>query len=296
MKKSLIFLGMLCVFCSATAQTYHPLVATGKVWSNYHDYCKLKEYRFSEFNKFEGDTLIDGYTYKIVWKSQDTTLAFWSIDSYIREDSLKRVYQQYPYGTDEKLIYNFGVLAGDSIFLRDTCDENKYVVDSVTWTTLLDNEPRREYYLHNPYFNLGETWIEGVGCTKGALAGGTCGFCGDLDPELICFFEHDTLKYHNPDFEGCFVITGIPATSDVPGITVFPNPVFDHVTFRFESQLWDDALIEICDLPGKLICSRQVTGNSITINVKDLNLSPGTYLYRAFRHKTLVISGKLSIL
>jgi hypothetical protein len=298
MKLIVFVIAMTGSFYMAAGQTYYPFVDTGKVWSTYHNYCKENGNVFSEFIKFDKDTLIDGKLYKIAWSSLDTNMASWTISSFIREDAQKKVFHRYPYAEWEFNIYDFGAMAGDTIGLRQNeYDTSFYAVDSVNWATLLDGSQRRIFYLTCLFFQpCNEIWIEGMGCTKGVFQGGTCGFVGD-NPSLICFTENDTLKYFNPDFDQCYVITGI----DDPGsqktkISIFPNPVKETLTIKVNQAGNINMKFELIDLAGKEVFSIPVLQTETFINLKKYDVAPGFYIYQVSVGETLITTGTLMIL
>jgi Secretion system C-terminal sorting domain len=297
MKQFVFVIALTCSFFSASAQTYHSFVDTGKVWSTYHNYCKKAEFRFSEFTRFDKDTLIDGHLYKIIWSSPDSNMATWTQSGFIREDAQKKVFHRNPYSTWETTIYDFGGLAGDTIELRQDPYGNYelYTVYSINWVIMLDGKQRQKFFLHHINDLCNETWIEGMGCTKGILGGGTCGMVGD-DPSLICFSENDTLLYFNPDFDQCYVLMDI----DVPvkpqtEITLFPNPANDNLTIKIRKPWNEKMKFELIDLSGKDIVSIPVLQTETLVNIKHFAIIPGFYIYHVFQGMTLIKTGKIVI-
>jgi hypothetical protein len=298
MKLIVFVIALTGSFYMAAGQTYHPFVETGKVWSTYHNYCKKNGNIFSEFIKFDKDTLIDGKLYKIAWSSLDSNMASWIQSSFLREDAQHKVFFRQLFADHEITIYDFGAEAGDTIELRqEQWDTALYTVDSINWVTLLDGSQRQRFYLASiDYPSWGEEiWIEGTGCTKGVFEGGTCGFVGD-NPSLICFTENDTLKYFNPDFDQCYVITGI----DDPGspgtaIDFFPNPVKETLTIKVNRAGNINMKFELIDLTGKEVFSIPVLQTETLINLKQFKVAPGFYIYNVFKGSTLVKTGKILI-
>jgi hypothetical protein len=298
MKQFVFVLTLVFSFYIVGGQTYHPFVDTGKVWSTYHHYCKKTGNPFSEFIKFEKDTLIDGKLYKIAWSSLDTSMASWTISSFIREDAQKKVFHRYPYADWEFNIYDFGAMAGDTIGLRQNqYDTSFYTIDSVDWVTMLDGSQRQRFYLTCIFFQpCNEIWIEGMGCTKGVFEGGTCGFVGD-NPSLICFTENDTLLYFNTDFNQCYVITGIgDPVQPQADISIYPNPVNELLTIEINETLKVKMKFSLIDISGKEIISIPIIQNETTINLKHSGVTPGFYIYHVFQGPALMKTGELIIL
>jgi hypothetical protein len=294
LKQIVIFSFFLTIFLQTSSQTYYPFVDTGKIWSTYHDYCKSKWYIFSEYTKFEGDTIIDSNPYKLVWTSTDSNYSSWSIDAFIREDVQKKVFLRYQYSSWELMIYDFGAAVGDTFLLQ--IDSAAYVMDSISWVTLLDGTQRRQYFVHtDSFYPCSETWIEGIGSLRGVLGGGTCGFVGD-DPKLICFTEYDTLKYHNPNFEECYVVTGTRESNADNDIKLFPNPANGLLNVFFNKPIQRDLVLEIFGIAGNKLLSITINYQKTTIPLNPAIFTPGSYFYRILSEGYTVKAGKLVVL
>jgi len=296
MKQFVFVLALTGSFCMVASQTYHPFVDTGKLWSTYHLWCKTADYRFSEYTRFDNDTMIDGKLYKIAWSSLDSNMANWTLSGFIREDAQKKVFLRNPYSNWETTIYNFGALTGDTFELRENeYGTQTYIVDSINWVILLDGKQRQRFFLHGVDFPCNETWIEGIGCTKGAFEGGTCGITGEAS--LICFTENDTLKYFNPDFDQCYLITGIDDPVEPRSeISVFPIPAIELLTIRTINPGIGKMRFELVDLSGKEIVSIPIFQNETSIDLKHFAVSPGFYIYQVFKGTRHMKTGKLVIL
>jgi hypothetical protein len=273
MKRLIIVFVVLSGFYSASGQSYYPLVTSGKVWSTRHIYCKIWPDTFSSYVKFGQDVTIGQYVFKTILQTPNSDSSSWGPIGYMREDSLKHVYA-YPSSSGEFLLYDFSALPGDSLFLSGNPDP--YVVDSITWTTLRDGSQRRQFFLH--CYDCIEIWIEGVGCLRGLTDAGMCGAVGD-NPSLMCFIEHDTVKYHNSDFEECSLTTGISEVTNDPPVRIYPNPAKDQITIRINAEP-ESKVFEIFDLLGRKVLSQPLTQRETTLNMNSANLVKGTYIYR----------------
>ena len=284
-----IYIILLFLFFSGKtfSQIYYPIVEEGKVWSTYHNFYTGSG--FSEFTKFEGDTLINGKTYLKVWKTSDTTLSAWTYDGQIREDGYG-VYYGYAYSSDELLIYTFHVAPGDTIYLRDS--NIPFVLDSTGMTILLNGETRPVYYFSSPGFNCTETWIEGVGSNRGILNGGYCGMVGD-DPEMICFTEDDVLKYKNENYENCYVLTGINDPKRT-AIILFPNPTSGSFTIKLWEQPILPMTMEFFDQAGKVNRTLIIPAGVNTFTLQPPS-SRGIYFFRLMDVDGIKASGKLVV-
>jgi len=291
MKNNMIRLWLLLimtgVFRFAGAQVYYPLVGEDKLWSTWHNICLCGG--SSTFTKFEGDTLINGKIYKIVWTTSDTNLTGWYEEGQIREENGK-VYYGYSYSTAEFLLYDFSALPGDTLYLHGS--DYPYIMDSIGWTTMLNGEVRPVYYLTSPEFSCTEQWIEGAGSNYGVLNGGFCGMVGD-DPEMICFTENDILKYQNPEFEYCYVITAT-MEPDKPVYRIYPNPARKYIVVEPADLSAGQFKLEMADSRGTIVATWQLSLTPATLSLPE-GLSPGLYYVR-FISGTSVSTAKLVVI
>lgn len=268
----LSFIGMQL----SQSQVYHPLVDTGKLWSTYH-FDLFGGPPYTDFTKFQGDTTLGLYTYKKVWVDE-TGWGPWSLFGSIREDAMKKVYLVYSYTTIERLLYDFNVTVGDSIYLMDGV--HPYVLDSTGTFTLNTGELRKSYMFHStiPGYPCTETWVEGIGSlTFGVLHSGFCGMVGD-QPNMLCTWENDTLKYHW-DYPECFIYTGIDNHSeDEPGISLYPNPASDRITIKV-NNIQKELNVTVSSMKGEKLL-QQTFMNQAEVQM-DLNtLAKGIYLVK----------------
>jgi len=289
--KKLLFTFLVFFSCgTAFSQVYFPLVEEGKVWSTYHDWCKHTGYRFSDYTKFEGDTVIGCIIYKKVWKTTDTNLVAWVADGQIRESNFE-VYYLRPNSNEEFLIYDFMVNTGDTIYLHGF--DIPYILDSIGMATLLNGEPRPIYYYSSPFSpGFVETWIEGVGSNFGIMDSGSLGMVGD-DPKMMCFTENGILKYHNPYFDDCYVLAGIN-DPELNEHTLYPNPTSGSFTIQFRDRPTLPLTMEFHDLTGKVIKTipLQEGVNPVTLQAPS---SRGMYFYRLMDARGIRASGKLMV-
>ena len=287
----LLFLGIPFI----QSQNYHPLLDRGKHWSTHHVYSPTST-AYSDYTEFEDDTLIGPYTYKHAWKYTDEAMTQKYLEGFIREDVIQRkVFFRFTDVSADFLLYDFNASAGDTLLLH----LNPYasVLDSIGTFTLLSGEQRRSFFLHSTFpFPCAETWVEGIGSiTKGVLNSGTCGFVGD-DPQMLCAWENDTLKYHNPGFTYCFVITGkgdLPPRETV--VKVFPNPTSAGIHVEILNSV-KNVQFQITDLTGRTIYSCDLVSIISRIDLNKHTFPHGIYLYRASSGDETIAVGKLTIL
>jgi hypothetical protein len=287
MKRLVVVFILLTGLYSSSAQSYYPLVTSGKVWSTRHIYCKIWPDTLSSYIKFGQDVTFGQYVYKTILQTPNSDSSSWWPSGYIREDSMKHVYTYNSFSGYQYLLYDFSALPGDTLFLSGNTDP--YVVDSITWTTLLDGSQRRQFFLH--CYDCIEIWIEGVGCLRGVMDAGMCWAVGD-NPTLMCFIEHDTIKYHNPDFEDCSLTTGISEVTKDPPVMIYPNPAKDQVTIRIYAEP-ESTVFEIFDLLGRKVLSQPLTQRETTLKLNTYNLVQGTYIYRISENPGIFCRGTI---
>jgi len=119
--------------------------------------------------------------------------------SILREDTLqKKVYILSNY-TDEGLLYDFGMLAGDSAVIINTGCMNDtliYHLQSVDSVQMSDGSFRKRFHLDF------DTWIEGLGSLAGPLRPG-CLTVGTSE-NLVCYYQDNQFMYLNPPYASCF--------------------------------------------------------------------------------------------
>ena len=120
------------------------------------------------------------------------------IDSYIREDS-QRVY--YKSNDEPRLLYDFGLNAGDEIELRSTT----YSVDSVKYLSIFNNEKRKHIYLSiisPPDYGF-VVWIESIGSNCGFFENRGNIMYGGTNI-LLCCEENGIYLYKDTTYNTCF--------------------------------------------------------------------------------------------
>jgi hypothetical protein len=272
MKTILFSVLMAFATMNAFGQVYHPLVTEGKIWSTFHDICKTpnNDY-YSNFTKFEGDFTINDTLYKKFWTCKDTVNNSWEQFGFIREDSSRRVWYRYSTNYNERLVYDFGVVAGDSV-QSSYPDEQYYYVDSIDSIQLLNGEYRKQFHISCSYD--GETWIEGVGSLEGVNEGMTCGYVGDT-PRLICMLDHGDLLYHNDFYQECHYISGInDKENSVKQIVLQPNPASGQVTIITKG--FAGSKIRVMDIQQREVMSVESEVSDRTV-IDISEFAPGIY-------------------
>lgn len=273
----ILFILLFVAFCSvANAQTYFPLLDTGKVWSTKWEQAAPPFTKRTEIIKFTDDTIIDFKTYKKVLKSEDENTSVWQSYGYVREDSLHKVY--WKYNQSENLIYDFSLQVLDTLKFEN----RDFIVKSID-SVLIVNEYRKRIV----FDDYCETWIEGIGSLSGILNIGQCGMTGGWT-ELLCFHENGELLYINPTQTVCYLNTVGTIEIEKPDIEIFYADKFLNINFTEK----DEYELIIYDILGNSIFSKQIQ-NSDKINLENYNLKQGIYLYSISKKNEIIKKDKI---
>jgi len=235
MKKQILIAGLLIISGFSFGQN---LIESNKLWTS----VECIGYCWTWGHEFEGDTVINNITYKKLWQTMDSTFTNWNYATAMRETPDGKVYQWTEDG--EILLYDFGLEVNNQFNTEINGCPIYLEVESIDSITLLNGEKRKRLN----FVWDSESWIEGIGSTYGLLKVGweQCAF--DWYFELNCLTENNILKYDNPSFYGCYVITTGLKERSYGSIQVSPNPFINKILIESNQNF---RMIEIYDLFGK---------------------------------------------
>jgi len=264
-------------------------------WSTLEVHCMPNGNNYSTyFIKFEGDTIIDSYVYKKIWRCDEESQINWGFYGFIREDENKRVFLKPP-DYYEGMIYDFSVSVGDTIEARNVYLNNDtlhFVVTQID-SVLLLTDYRKRIKLFEYINQKEEIWVEGLGSYFGILNscndsyGGACG-----GYEALCYEETGTIVYQHPSYSTCYYAAPV-GTNEINAseIMVYPNPAKDFVSIDF----YDDSKreIELFDLTGKKILKKVTTNRNFILYLQEVD--NGIYLINVFDGKNYYPPYKLIV-
>jgi len=284
---------LIIVFTSWTAltfaQDYYPLIEENKKWSTlnviYLSGEPMFDTTYTTWSHFiSGDSIYNNIEYKKLFASNEENPDNWILWGFIREDSTKKVWLRRIPDDEEVLLYDFTLAEGDSIKLGyDTF--LYYYVDSIT-TELLNDAPRKKYWISYEGYDWQDTWIEGIGSNRGILASGSAGVVGGWFWAL-CMWEADELIYISPNFDACYLITDIREYNNRL-FQIYPNPIANGSANKtINISVSENVLVTwvgVYEVSGQLVLERSYQspqppsprGSSFSLNIGNLN--PGTYL------------------
>jgi len=275
--KKLYYLSIILTFFlwlpKTQAQEYHPMLGDTVVWYETDIFEGITTDIYTTMGK---DTIINFNKYReIVHVSPYSDYIEPFI--FIREDTVEKKIYAKPYYTmyedSEIVLYDFNLVAGDSIFVYTITDAfidpiAWYHVDSVgLFNTLIDT--RKVIYLSSN-INGDEykpVWVEGIGCLAGLTGNG-----GQVSYDFInCFIRNDTLIYKSDYaiyYNDCYIIVGISDMKNAIEYKLSPNPFRDKITIsKTDSQL---ITIKIFDVYGHQLMQYKKNQNSFELDLNDL--------------------------
>ena len=147
------------------AQEYHPLAEDGKQWNVLFSYPwspPEPQHKYTDIYKIEGDTLVDGVFYKMMYTTRNENLTGWNLWGFIRETEDGQVLSRQDASSYEQILYDFSLEVGDTIIMNGNgfYPDRMFVVE--TNEILIGGEPRKQIVLEYPWGDQ-EVWIEGIG-------------------------------------------------------------------------------------------------------------------------------------
>lgn len=216
-----------------------------------------------------GDTVIDGFTFKIV----DGYDGLDEIRGFIRVDSLnQKTWYRNNQRDEEYLIMDLALEIGDSLYIGGAWNsEHKfYYVDSIY---IKDNRKHVQFnfplhFMDNEKFAL----IEGVVSNMGFRYQDN-DYINGLPTILLCAFKNEEKIYG----EGECIVSSTKKVEPSISLALFPNPVDGKLNLSLNDKILSGS-IEIFDLSGKVIYQR--IGSIEESEVIDIDMiNKGIYIF-----------------
>jgi len=265
LKPILFLLTLLAIQINGHTQD---LVKDGAQW-NIANYSFWSPGKVSYSLRIEGDTIIDNILYKKMFVSYDSLNTEWvEIREYIREDSLKKVYLKTPV-IDERIIYDFNLIEGDTLIDYGTCGVVVTDIDSIA---IESGELRKRMKIEGvgglPYAT-DDYWIEGIGSKFGLIHHMERHCVTDAYSDLLCHYIDDELIYRL-DPTTCFITTSVNQLEINGSIKIFPNPAGDAVQIELSDSNAKIKSIKLYSIIGSLFEFADVDENYYKINISPL--------------------------
>ncbi|MCX6303515.1 MAG: T9SS type A sorting domain-containing protein [Bacteroidetes bacterium] len=283
MKTICIIFSALIFAGSVYSQVYYPTVGEDKTWSVLAVVsCVPFDTSYSTISyQMAGDTIFSSGTYKKMYTSQGQTPGNWNLFCYMREDASRRVWYKHSGTENDRLMYDYSVHAGDSVLAGM---EPVYLyVDSVTQVTI-DGSARQKFWLSCQVFpDYKETWIEGIGSSRGIIFSGSAMLVGGWY-WFLCISESGQLTYMNPAYNSCDLISGIPAEKNNSSVVVFPNPAHSRLNLEVPGSVKPGSIC-LSSVSGAF--SREFPPESASLDIGEF--PAGVYILRLeFAHGGII--------
>jgi hypothetical protein len=285
-----------CVYAQTSVyHTFPDSVASWKVsWSDegcFSSSIPASEYIYS----ISGDTILGLNTYRKITRQISPcgfccSPPFYSLTDYIgafREDiAQKKMYFFYNNSTIERLLYDFSLAVGDTLFPDSVVVSPPAVITSID-SILIGTSYRNQFNINGGY----QSYIEGIG--------GTWGFIEELvtfdsGSELLCFTEDNHTLF--PDTSStCSIITSLPFNQkENETFKLYPNPTGRSATLAFSNATGNNLSLTFYDTYGRLIRTiTNITTDKIELDLQ--NLTGGLYLLQLQSSLQTIWTGKLTV-
>ena len=209
--------------------------------------------------------------------------------------SYNKIYMYNLLTKKEDLISDIGLQKADTFFLPSGAkgkfleDVDFAIVDSVYYYNDL-----RHVQLNLTINSAGTklTFIQGIGPNAGFLYAMN-NYPNEFGFELNCY-KSDYLFYKNNKILlpcGCDLYDGVKdVVSLADKIQLFPNPVIDWLSIRFEAD-YNDLIFRMYDIQGRMVLQTPLNLFSNSVNLSDIN--SGLYLFRILKENKLLKTGKI---
>jgi hypothetical protein len=281
--KKITFLMLFSIWASMTfSQNYFPLIEENRTW-NVISVILVGPYpwdtTYSTLTyEFSGDTTIDSQTYLKLYESEEENPVNWNLCCYMREEN-KKVWLKSDPESPEILMYDFNANQGDTLMIGLQAPLEPLVVDSIG-VTEIDGTNRIKYYLS--YYEYTETWIDGIGSSKGICWSGSSTIVGGWY-RFLCMSENGELVYRNPNYESCYLITIIKNT-DEPIIKIYPNPAQNLLRIENIMNI-EIKSISLTNTAGQII--KQFDSGETQLDVTNIN--SGLYFLKIAYKKGVLV-------
>lgn len=245
----------------------------------------------THYLNINGDTIIGSYTYKKVYKYNDSTLSNPVYSGALRE-SVSKVYFHSPVlSQGEGILYDFS-LSKDNSCTNVIC-QMPFNVDSVD-QIMIDGQSKKRLIFNAMHGVFSDQWIEGIGSTFGLLYAHFNICFADAELHLLCVKDGNDIIYMNPHFSSCYKAPiSLDEKEFSSEVKIYPNPVISLSVMEISSN-HKFTNLKIYDICGRIIQSYSVE-NNYNIILKKEEFKSGMYYYRLSGQNTDFKSGKFVV-
>ena len=284
MKKSIL---LSCIIAMAmNVMAYHPIVVDGYNWNVVNRRIPLNntiEY-YTSTEKIEGDSVVNGITYKKLWRSTNKEMTEYNVIAIIREDIENQKVWAY-IGDKEYLIYDFACQVGDKVTVLKSLQSAEITAEEVELTinAIEEFEDFNGVKL-NKYIatvgNIETVYYERYGSENGWYSRSYDDIVGGGINFMICAFDaNDELQfkpiYNNEldEISDCYINE---TKSDIADInTLTQNIYYNSQEKVLFVDIENAETLMVYDAMGKIVMTKEI--NSTTKRIP-ANLNTGIYI------------------
>lgn len=316
LKKTFIVIALIALttmpFVHGQSNEYIPFPDSA-IWRvDYHQFEVVQapynvKYYFQYYNL--GDTLIDSYVYKKIFKSRDSIEVLqWALPidtprsspahyvGALRDDSISnKTFFIFANTNTDSLLFDYNLNVGDTLKgITSSAPFMSLVVASVD--SVLVNGQFRKRWNFNQCNNNNLFVIEGIGSNAGLIEP-LCIASASIDSKHLVCIKDSTLILFESDYLssiGCQIIAaGLPEIDFENNLTCFPNPFSTQLKLHSDKIL-NDATLTLFNAYGQQVKQiLNISGQSITLH-RD-NLKCGLYFVRITQDRKIVMMKKIII-
>ncbi|MCL2041011.1 MAG: hypothetical protein FWG84_03085 [Bacteroidales bacterium] len=165
----------------------------------------------TEYVFFDGESVVDGKTYKQVYACYDELHQYAYYSGLMREENQKTYFISI-YSDVECLMYDFSLEEGTSFeyedyykFMGVPSPPILLYVNAVDYVEI-NGEMKKciQLVLDDYHDYIVDTWIEGIGSMRGILYPCYTYFLAGVVRTFLCFFQDEELIYKNTEYEKCY--------------------------------------------------------------------------------------------
>ena len=284
MKKSIL---LSCIIAMAmNVMAYHPIVVDGYNWNVVNRRIPLNntiEY-YTSTEKIEGDSVVNGITYKKLWRSTNKEMTEYNVIAIIREDIENQKVWAY-IGDKEYLIYDFACQVGDKVTVLKSLQSAEITAEEVEMTinAIEEFEDFNGVKL-NKYIatvdNKETVYYERYGSENGWYSRSFDGISGGGINFMICAFDANGELQFKPTYNNeldeiadCYINE---TKSDIADInTLTQNIYYNSQEKVLFVDIENAETLMVYDAMGKIVMTKEI--NSTTKSIP-INLNTGIYI------------------
>jgi hypothetical protein len=263
---------------------YHPILKN-TVWLSSE--VEIEGY-INSLHTIVGDTVINGTSYKIIYKEYILLPAINNnpfisgYDSlYFREDTVAKQLIQYYQWMGEKLVFDFSLQPGDSMPGLNYHDHVLTTIDSIP-----TSQGYRKRLIFTNSILPPIIWVEGLGNLSFPFSMES--LYDSTYAHLLCVHENGNLVYEFQNYIAvtCSLYNSIRQHPVEQDLFLYPNPVHDILQVYLPSTITESFMVEIFDSFGKKVFEKSFGANTDNVNfdLHEIGLSKGIYQLRIMHH------------